>query len=79
MEIFKSALVYLYFFFSGHKFRIKKYLLSVKNSILFFTIVIEKVFQFKKLILRKKPNISNPCRHLICVKRSNFQKIFSFT
>ena len=33
-------------FFSGHKFRIKKYVIIVKNN-LFFTIGIEKVFNSK--------------------------------
>ena len=41
-------------FFIGYKFRIKKYLLIVKNNLSFFTIGIENVFNSKKLILCKK-------------------------
>ena len=41
------------FFFSGQKFRIKKYLLIVKKNLLFFAIGIEKVFNLKNLFLAK--------------------------
>ena len=39
--------------FSGHKFRIKKYLLIVKNDITFFTIGNEKVFDSKNCFFAK--------------------------
>ena len=41
------------FFFSGHNFKVKKYLIIDKNNPLLFTIGIEKVFKLKNSFLAK--------------------------